>query len=94
MFRFLGAFPLAVVVPAFMWASLVNAPHYQFPPLGPPPVASSDPAKLVRVTTSGEMLTNADWFDLIFRGARPDDEPSLKRCLARTAIAERRARDI
>lgn len=79
MFRFLGAFPLAVVAFAFMWASLVNAPHYQSPARGPPPAASSDPATLVRVTTSGEMLINTDWVDLVLKGARQDSEPALLR---------------
>ena len=36
-------------------------------------VANGDPATPVQLTTAGEMLPTAEWFDLIFRGARQDN---------------------
>jgi hypothetical protein len=53
--------------------SLVKAPDYQPPTLKPLAVANDDPATPVQLTTAGEMLPTAEWFDLIFRGARQDN---------------------
>lgn len=76
MFRFFGALALAALSLPLAWAALLKTPDHQSPTLEPPAVANSDPATPVQLTTTGEMLVNADWFDLIFRGAGQDNEPA------------------
>lgn len=72
MFRFLRVLALSMMVLPLAWAALLRAPDQRSPSLDPPVIARNDPATL-ELTTTGEMLVTADWFDPIFRG-RQDNE--------------------
>ena len=77
MLRFFGRLTLAATTIALAWGTLLS---YQPPTPEPRAVASSGPAPPAQVTTTGEMLITAEWFDLIFKGMRPEGEtPTLKR---------------
>jgi hypothetical protein len=77
MLRFFGRLILAATTIALAWGTLLS---YQPLTAEPRAVASSGPAPPAQVTTTGEMLITAGWFDLILRGMRPEDEtPTLKR---------------
>ena len=78
MFRSICALTLAAVTLSLAWAALIKPPSYQSTMLMPPVVASSGPATPVQVTTVGEMLVTAEWFDLVFRGARQDNEAASR----------------
>lgn len=77
MIRFFGGATLALAaLAAACWAALVEAPQAQSPKLAPPELATGNPTTRVQAMTAGEMHINADWFDLILRGARQDGEPA------------------
>jgi hypothetical protein len=79
MLQFLSGFTLAVAALTLAWAALVDALGNQSPPLELPAAASSGPpASPDQLTAVGEMLVTAEWFDLIFRGARKDKEPTSR----------------
>lgn len=82
MFRFSGGLTLSAVTVALAWAAL-KAPDYRSPNLEAAAVAGRAPASPPQLTTTGEMLLNAEWFDLIFRGARQDIEPTPRPRLER-----------
>jgi hypothetical protein len=82
MFHFLRGLTLAAMTLALAAPALLQPQRYQSPK-EPPAAPSGSPATPVEVTTTGEMLVNAEWFDLIFRdAARARNEapqPSLER---------------
>jgi len=67
MYRFFLGLILSIVVLGLVWAA-------QFSALGWPGVSSSASETPVQMTTSGEMLVTAEWFDLIFRETRQRSE--------------------
>ena len=67
MYRFFLGLTLLVVVLGLVWAA-------QFSTLGWPGVSSSASETPVQMTTTGEMLVTAEWFDLIFRETRQRSE--------------------
>jgi Protein of unknown function (DUF2865) len=69
MLRFFSGLTLAAVTVALAWAA-------RSPPLQPPAVTSITSATPVQLVSTGEMLVTAEWFDLILRGTRQDNEPA------------------
>jgi Protein of unknown function (DUF2865) len=69
MLRFFSGLTLAAVTFALAWAA-------RSPPLQPPAVTSITSATPVQLVSTGEMLVTAEWFDLILRGTRQDNEPA------------------
>jgi Protein of unknown function (DUF2865) len=76
MLRFFGRLTLAVAAIPLAWATLLG---HQPPTPEPRAVASSGPAAQAQVTTTGEMLVTAEWFDRIFKGMSQEDEVPIPR---------------
>lgn len=76
MLRFLGRPTLAAATIALAWGTLLD---HQPPTPEPHAVASSSLAAPAQMTTAGEMLVTAEWFDLIFKGMRRQDETPIPR---------------
>jgi hypothetical protein len=72
MYRFFFGLTLSMMVLGLVWAA-------QSMTLGWPGVSSSASETPVRVTTTGEMLVTAEWFELIFSETRKRSEAELKR---------------
>jgi hypothetical protein len=72
MYRFFFGLTLSMMVLGLVWAA-------QSTTLGWPGVSSSASETPVRVTTTGEMLVTAEWFELIFSETRKRSEAELKR---------------
>jgi hypothetical protein len=72
MYRFFLGFTLSIVVLGLVWAA-------QSTTLGRPGVSSSASETPVQMTTTGEMLVTAEWFELIFSETRKRSDAELKR---------------
>jgi Protein of unknown function (DUF2865) len=72
MYRFFFGLTLSMMVLGLVWAA-------QSTTLGRPGVSSSASETSVQVTTTGEMLVTAEWFELIFSEIRKRSEAELKR---------------
>jgi hypothetical protein len=70
MYRFFLGLTLSIVVLGLVWAAQSSV-------LERPQVSSG--ASETQITTTGEMLVTAEWFDLIFRETRQRREVELKR---------------
>jgi hypothetical protein len=91
MICFYGGLSLAVVTLPIAWGALVKSPHYQSPRWSRfAPVASSKSATLLQLTTSGEIVVNADWFDVILREARQQGDPLVQRALPQAEEGRKR----
>jgi hypothetical protein len=82
MFRFFAGLTFAVAALGLAWAAV--PPDYQSPTLKLAP-ARSGPTIPAQLTTTGEMLVNSEWVDLILRGARQHSEPTTPPTLERTS---------
>ena len=78
MVRFLASLTLAVAALAVGSASFTSAPDHQSPSLEIPVVAGIGPSSPDELTTIGEMLVTAEWFDQIFRGGPNNNEPGSR----------------
>jgi Protein of unknown function (DUF2865) len=80
MYRFFFGLTLSMMVLGLVWAA-------QSMTLGRPGVSSSASETPVQVTTTGEMLVTAEWFELIFSEIRKRSEAELKqRCPTRSRL--------
>ena len=72
MYRFFLGLALSIVVLGLVWAA-------QSTTLERPGVSSSASETSAQLTTTGEMLVTAEWFDLIFNETRKRSDAELKR---------------
>jgi hypothetical protein len=72
MYRFFPGLALSIVVLGLMWAA-------QSTTLERPRVRSNASETSVQLTTAGEMLVTAEWFDLIFNETRKRSDAELER---------------